>query len=86
MSQHVPRGLEEVRPEEALLGLLTFNLLYAGSHPEKHEEVSSSGVLIEISILQIQHVSILGTIHLLKDFYLNLLLFGVILAVEKTTL
>lgn len=76
MSQHVPRGLEEVRPEKALLGLLTFNFLYAGSHPEKHEKVSSSGVLIEISILQIQHVSILGSIRLLKDFYLNSVIWG----------
>lgn len=76
MSQHVPRGLEEVRPEETLLGLLTFNFLYAGSHPEKHEEVSSSRVLMELLILQIRHVSILGSIRLLKDFYLNSVIWG----------
>lgn len=34
MSQEVSWSLEEVRPKKALLGLLTFNFLYAGSHPD----------------------------------------------------
>lgn len=43
MSEHVPWSLEEVGLKKALLGLFTFDFLYASSHPETYEAVNTTG-------------------------------------------
>jgi len=56
VSQRVARRLQEVRPEELLLGLLAFHFLYACSHPEGEAEHVVLVVVLRVMTTMSTHI------------------------------